>query len=345
MNLQELIQEFEARGITLTLCGQDLSTSPETLPNGIMTTIQAHKPALIRHLQVQPPATPSPNRDTPPGTLLDDHRALAVEALVAKGETVAVAESEQAPCTLEDFHAHDHYPKVQDGELLLVAIDGQPARDPTILTAWQAVKGEIQAGLEARYQALTAWAENLLAEHGRAWLTTADDATWETETSVGISDPLELAAEVLRCEAGDLYARVRTEGGKRHAPPGADHLEPLGSITFGYRIGKTPTIDMVLAGNKTQTRRPTKDSAWTVGGVYDVVPNKRAPPVALIKLLDLRQERVGDITDVDAQAEGVKDAATFKAEWAKFKRGWDPEKPVWVLEFKLLQVMESEAAA
>jgi hypothetical protein len=64
--------------------------------------------------------------------------------------------------------------------------------------------------------------------------------------------------------------------------------------------------------------------------------------VALIKLLDLRQERVGDITDVDAQAEGVKDAATFKAEWAKFKRGWDPEKLVWVLEFKLLQVMQSE---
>ncbi len=63
MEPQELLQKLEARGITLTLCGQDLSTSPETLPNGIMTTIQAHKSALIRHLQAQPPATTSGNRD------------------------------------------------------------------------------------------------------------------------------------------------------------------------------------------------------------------------------------------------------------------------------------------
>jgi hypothetical protein len=114
-----------------------------------------------------------------------------------------------APCTLEDFHAQDHYPKVQDGELLLVDSDGQPARDPTILTAWQAVKGEIRAGLEARYQALTAWAENLLAEHG-VYLTTPDDITCEWETSTRVDDPQRLAAEALRCEACGMYYKVRT---------------------------------------------------------------------------------------------------------------------------------------
>ncbi len=329
MTADVLLEELRHRGVSLTADGAHLHVDApkNALTPKLLDAMRAHKPALIRHLQAQPTVTPQgePYRKTV--RTLEHLRQHPYPA--------------PAPCTLEDFHAQDHYPKVQDGELLLVDSDGQTARDPTILTAWQAVKGEIRTQLEARYQALTAWAENLLAEHGRVYLTTPDDATWETETSVGISDPLELTAEVLRCEAGDLYARVRTEGGKRHTP-GADDLEPLGSITFGYRIGKTPTIDMVLAGNKTQTRRPTKDSAWTVGGVYGVVPNKGAPPVALIKLLDLRQERVGDITDVDAQAEGVKDAATFKAEWAKFKRGWDPEKLVWVLEFKLLQVMQSE---
>jgi hypothetical protein len=103
-----------------------------------------------------------------------------------------------APCTLEDFHSHDHYPKVQDGELLLVDIDGQPARDPTILTAWQAVKGEIQAGLE------------LLGEHARVYLTTPNDITCEWETSGRVGDPQRLATEVLRCEACGMYYKVRT---------------------------------------------------------------------------------------------------------------------------------------
>jgi hypothetical protein len=97
METQELLQKLEARGITLTLCGQDLSASPETIPNGILTTIQAHKSALIRHLQAQPPATPSPNRDTPPGTLLDDHRALAVDFLEAVEALLVTVKDERPP--------------------------------------------------------------------------------------------------------------------------------------------------------------------------------------------------------------------------------------------------------
>jgi hypothetical protein len=91
-----------------------------------------------------------------------------------------------------------------------VDIDGQPARDPTILTAWQAVKGEIQAGLEARHAALITWAEALLGEHARVYLTTPDDITCEWETSTRVDDPQRLAAEVLRCEACGMYYKVRT---------------------------------------------------------------------------------------------------------------------------------------
>jgi hypothetical protein len=100
MEPQELLQKLEARGITLFLCGKDLRTSPETIPNGIMTTIRAHKSALIRHLQAPPPATPSPNRDTPLETSLaraKDHHPRAVDFLKAVEQLLVTVKDERPP--------------------------------------------------------------------------------------------------------------------------------------------------------------------------------------------------------------------------------------------------------
>lgn len=122
------------------------------------------------------------------------------------------AELQDDPRTLEDFRIRNHYPAVRGGELTLVTAEGEPATDPAILTAWEAAKAEIQAQLEARYQVLTAWAEGLLAEHRRVYVTTPDDPTQERETSEKIDDPHHLAAEVLRCEACGFYYQLRIKG-------------------------------------------------------------------------------------------------------------------------------------
>lgn len=74
MNPQDLIPKLEAKGITLALCGQNLTYAADVpIPAGIMTTIEAHKPALIRHLKAGAP----PERSEKPLADLEDLRRRA----------------------------------------------------------------------------------------------------------------------------------------------------------------------------------------------------------------------------------------------------------------------------
>jgi hypothetical protein len=83
MTADVLLEELRHRGVSLTADGAHLQVDApkNALTPKLLDAMRAHKSALIRHLQAQPPATPSPNRDTPPETSLDDHRALAVDFL------------------------------------------------------------------------------------------------------------------------------------------------------------------------------------------------------------------------------------------------------------------------
>lgn len=74
---------------------------------------------------------------------------------------------------------------------------------------------------------------------------------------------------------------------------------------------------LAARGAKTQTRRPVthKPCRYKIGHDYAVQPGRGKVAIARLKVLELREERVGQITHQDAKAEGFRNAAAFKAYW------------------------------
>lgn len=130
------------------------------------------------------------------------------------------------------------------------------------------------------------------------------------------------------------------------------------------------TWQQILGGQKTQTRRLAKDNEdmfdlfsaltvmridesngkcwvkWQAGRTYAVQPGRNEKAVARIRLVDICQEQLQDITAEDALAEGIGPdltdtdrIAAFAALWDRIhtKPGtrWDDNPEVWVLEFEL----------
>jgi uncharacterized protein YhfF len=87
---------------------------------------------------------------------------------------------------------------------------------------------------------------------------------------------------------------------------------------------KPELCEKILKGEKTQTRRIKKSgerfvdylpggkavfterrTKWVVGQTYAICPGRGKPAVGRIRLLDIREERVKDISEADAIVEGV----------------------------------------
>lgn len=115
------------------------------------------------------------------------------------------------------------------------------------------------------------------------------------------------------------------------------------------------TLDKVICGEKWQTRRLVKPgeafdsdqrrvlkqgkrTLFEIGKSYAVQPNRGKTAVARILLTGLRKERVGAITERDAQAEGFASRAEFIETWKTIHgREANLSREIWVLEFKLLR--------
>lgn len=94
------------------------------------------------------------------------------------------------------------------------------------------------------------------------------------------------------------------------------------------------TYERVLSGEKTQTRR-LRPPRVAVGRSYAVQPGRGKKSVGRIIVTDLWQQRLGDISDDDARAEGYWNREEFFDSWRRIHHAFDPSAQVWVVEFRL----------
>ena len=116
------------------------------------------------------------------------------------------------------------------------------------------------------------------------------------------------------------------------------------------------TADKVLAGEKTQTRRPTHYEdylifselkivrvkrrgrlLWEVDRTYAVQPGRTARSVGRIRLLSIIIERLYLITHEDARAEGFSGGDEFVRAWKELYPKSSLDEMVYVLEFELVK--------
>lgn len=122
--------------------------------------------------------------------------------------------------------------------------------------------------------------------------------------------------------------------------------------------GMNFTIPLALAvieGRKTETRRQMSEkplSPWYEGGcrlkvgeLYAVCPGRGKHAVAKVKVLRVKEELLGGVTDLDARAEGFDSRRLFIAAWSAINRGVDESQHVWVVQFELAHLIPERASA
>lgn len=99
-------------------------------------------------------------------------------------------------------------------------------------------------------------------------------------------------------------------------------------------------LNQVLAGSKTETRRPLKghetECRYKPGRDYAVQPNRGTPAIARITVLGVDLQRVGDITYDSARREGFKTRDDFWAYWTELYGQCDHDQQVWAIAFRLV---------
>lgn len=107
------------------------------------------------------------------------------------------------------------------------------------------------------------------------------------------------------------------------------------------------TFQQVLEGSQTQTRRPIRQRqryAYAAGNTYAVQTASNKPGGARIRVVRVREQLLGAVTEDEAKAEGHDDLAAFRRAWAAQYGGFDPAEEVWVVEFRLVEADRTEPA-
>jgi len=104
---------------------------------------------------------------------------------------------------------------------------------------------------------------------------------------------------------------------------------------------KEEHIRPILKGVKTQTRR-IGNKRWNVGAIHQAKTQMlKVSYFARLRILEVKQERLGDITPEDALREGGYTVDEFIEVFDRINKktgGWNPDLLVWVVTFELAPI-------
>jgi hypothetical protein len=114
--------------------------------------------------------------------------------------------------------------------------------------------------------------------------------------------------------------------------------------------------ELILAGEKTVTRRPVKFIPGTLtipvpfapcrylpGIDYAIQPGRGKKSLGRIRVKSVIRQEVGEITPNDARREGFSGRLGFVDRWKLLYGCWLPEVQVWRIEFELVQANQGES--
>lgn len=120
-------------------------------------------------------------------------------------------------------------------------------------------------------------------------------------------------------------------------------------------IFKPELADLILAGAKTETRRPVSDnprSPWwrgsaaipnrryRVGTTFAVQRGRNKNGEARALVLERRQEPLAVVSSAGARAEGFETRGEFLDYIEQLHGSLDLDQPVWVIRFELVEVSD-----
>ncbi len=93
----------------------------------------------------------------------------------------------------------------------------------------------------------------------------------------------------------------------------------------------------ILSGAKTQTRRTWQKCRVKVRSIHQAKTELFGKPFARLRVTSVQEQRLGEITLADAQAEGYSSIDGYKEVFQQIYGFWDPMVKVWVIDFELVE--------